>query len=80
MSEIAYETRFSVKGTGTFPMDMLRYDMAFPTNPEAINQKGTRIVHLVARTFRNPHMPTLGRWNSFGWTVEHVTPPNHLED
>lgn len=71
--------RFVVAGQGPFPVDMLRYDSAFPDHETDAGK--------IERTFRNrggaerialrlvtdsPNAPTAERWRSFGWTVEAV--------
>ena len=74
--------RFYVEGQGPFPIDMLRYDRAWPdSEPDAYSisrtfdhylpPKGTsRAIRLAM--FDN-HGPTVGRWDSFGWKVTEVT-------
>lgn len=68
---------FIVRGTGAFPFDMLRYDEAFPaTSADASNigmetrdvraRDSRRTVRLLTYRMRGP---TIGRWESFGWTV-----------
>ena len=70
-----YLFRLTVKGSGEFPFDMLRYDGCFP---EAERESGKLYYHA---SFEHPreielHMvsfndkgPTKGRWQSFGWNV-----------
>ena len=64
---------YIVTGRGEFPVDMLRYDGAWPANGEAADKlrehhssqaTGHRSVKL--RSYREP---TIGRWSSFGWSV-----------
>jgi len=66
-------TRFTVKGLGAFPLDMLRYDAAFPATEIDAGK-----MHLTFRNFREPIEVTLmtnsigvttARWESFGWKV-----------
>lgn len=66
--------RYRVSGTGTFPIDMLRYDRAYPANSEAVSAMAAgpwgetsvrRTVDLISH-----HRPTIDRWRSFGWLVE----------
>jgi hypothetical protein len=64
---------FVVEGKGTFPIDMLRHDVANPADAEAVEGiqnvdrvKGSRQIRL--RTARYRYI-TSDRWNSFGWTV-----------
>lgn len=65
--------RWIVRGSLSFPIDMLRYDAAWPateTDSNAIQStfwpetKGLVQVEVYAR--RNL---TVGRWRSFGWDV-----------
>jgi hypothetical protein len=66
---------FTVTGTSMFPVDMLRYDACFPDHSEdAITLAGScdsrstrRERKLRLRSMLKP--PTMGRWESFGWTV-----------
>ena len=72
---------FVVEGSGRFPIDMLRYDQAWPatvqagidiTTTEHHDDRGRRVVKLNAT-----QQPTIGRWASFGWHVISVSPmPN----
>ena len=69
--------RYKVSGTGSFPIDMLRYDCAYPCSSEAVSAMGagsgpTREERLSRRTVElcSHHQPTRDRWQSFGWTVE----------
>ena len=63
---------YDVEGVGSFPLDMLRYDAAWPHNSESVSQmstsrghaEGRRVVGLVSH-----HRPTVERWKSFGWLV-----------
>jgi hypothetical protein len=69
---------FVVRGTGAFPTDMLRYDACWPRSSddatamsatyERRNAERSRVIGMVTRS----HEPTVGRWASFGWTVENV--------
>lgn len=66
--------RFKVAGRGSFPIDMLRYDVCWPTTEKAANTiarsfqpaQGEMTVELES-TLHN--RPTVARWESFGWTV-----------
>jgi hypothetical protein len=69
--------RFTVTGRGHFPIDMLRYDSAWPAGPidvELIPQHigympaehGVAIIDLISHSYSGP---TDARWASFGWTV-----------
>ena len=68
---------YTVEGTTDFPVDMLRYDAAWPTQecgnttcyniltPEPLEKKlEPRQVSLASRK-----KPTDARWNSFSWRV-----------
>jgi len=66
--------KFTVKGRGQFPLDMLRYDRCFPEDSQsAWNMDDSRVMRRVVlikpeadNTFEGP---TVERWSSFGWTV-----------
>lgn len=68
--------RFTVKGRGVFPADMLRHDRCYPvdgdidmvTNPLPVQRPLVEVV-LVApkRSCVTPR-----RWASFGWTVTEI--------
>ena len=68
---------FTVGGTGEFPVDMLRYDEAFPATSADASAIALRTDDLRANESRRvvrllTHRrlgPTLGRWQSFGWCV-----------
>ena len=80
--------RFSVKGFGCFPLDMLRYDACYPEGSEDAgnidraldrdisgkDRKDTAI-NLVHVGSDRVWQPTKGRWSSFMWTVVEVKPP-----
>jgi len=66
---------YQVVGTGDFPVDMLRYDCAYPADSEAVvaigangrirrAEHGPRTVDL-----RSYSRPTPARWESFLWKV-----------
>ena len=66
-----YRHEFTVSGRDTFPVDMLRYDACWPDTSESAIQllsEDTRAVMLVCW---RPKLwvPTIGRWQSFGWHV-----------
>lgn len=74
-----YETRFTVEGTGQFPLDMLRYDRCFPAKGEdAISMANDHIrvprrIQLdVRHPFKGDRMVTRERWASFGWTLVQI--------
>ena len=72
--------KFTVKGNGAFPVDMLRYDGCFPrTTEDAIklcadshDRLERREVTLIMPVDSKDRMPTTGRWNSFCWTVSNI--------
>ena len=64
---------FVVEGRGTFPIDMLRHDVANPADAESVERiqnlesdKKPRQIRL--RTARYRYI-TPDRWSSFGWRV-----------
>jgi hypothetical protein len=57
---------YEVHGMGQFPTDMLRYDRCkIIDTREEENDK----VYII----EGKHPPTIGRWLSFMWHVNHVT-------
>lgn len=64
---------YEVTGRGQFPFDMLRYDRCWPTHE---SEAGKLADHYgtVRGTFQitGYSEPTVGRWQSFGWTVINV--------
>lgn len=66
---------FDVKGVGTFPTDMLRYDQCWPSDTDSATKINPRhqlqfvpyTVHLTSHSH-----PTNGRWASFGFTVSNL--------
>jgi hypothetical protein len=65
--------RYTVKGSGVFPWDMLRYDAAYPASQEAVNamtaERRTTGAAVRKVELRSYHAPTPARWESFGWVV-----------
>lgn len=63
---------FTVRGAGEFPLDMLRYDRAFPATEAdtaaMLDVANRREVRLVMVSEGNP-FPTMARWDSFMWDV-----------
>ena len=69
---------FTVTGRGRFPIDMLRYDCCYPVegipdiewsqNPEERRREFN--VRLVRHCKSRGWTPTIGRWSSFGWSVD----------
>jgi len=71
--------RFTVAGSGEFPVDMLRYDRCFPNSTEdalAIltpeKREDYTKIREVALCSTRQAAPTAGRWNSFCWGVVKV--------
>ena len=65
-----HEHRFTVRGRGRFPTDMLRYDECFPASEAdsaRLDDRGPRFVELKARTGSPRFEPTYARWASFNW-------------
>ncbi|AIY40158.1 hypothetical protein LT85_1000 [Collimonas arenae] len=63
---------YTVKGSGDFPIDMLRYDECWPDQPadaEAIapGNREIRYIKLLSDRY-----PTVHRWESFCWTVSAI--------
>ena len=72
-------TKYTVRGRGYFPFDMLRYDLSWPAEQEDIqwmNQREERELMLVAyrdgRTLK--FEPTRERWKSWLLVVTEVYP------
>ena len=61
--KVLYEYR--VSGKGVFPLDMLRYDAAYPAGDfhQGLDVRERSI------TLRSYLPPTIARWKSFGWIV-----------
>ena len=69
---MSFRQSFCVKGCGTFPFDMLRYDYCYPASEEdSININGTeeRVIKLCRRVDLKAIKPS-HRWSSFGWKIE----------
>jgi len=66
-----YSYILTVEGRGEFPLDMLRYEQAYPATERdsyRITERGKRQIELAIQTTRF-FTPTGGRWESFGWKV-----------
>lgn len=68
--------QYTVIGHGYFPLDMLRYDSAYPRRQIDVDSltglnEGRAIVDLSSH-----RQPTVERWNSFGWDVKKGKPIN----
>lgn len=79
MKEVTH--RFSVMGSSTFPLDMLRRDQCYPSSESEAElltrhfqdlriagRTETAVIELEARKQRF-WVPTEERWDSFGWKV-----------
>ena len=71
-----YVARCKVKGSGVFPVDMLRRDKCFPVSEEdaisIVCDDDERIVELQTHRATKPGNSaywTEARWASFGWKV-----------
>lgn len=75
-----HERRFTVRGRGEFPIDMLRYDRCWPRTGEDVlriepsytsrGDLSTREVTLYKYTqLKRGSVAEAGRWRSFGWEV-----------
>lgn len=64
--------KFSVVGSGEFPLDMLRYDGVYPLTEGDANlirkEEERRTVWLVKPDGDMHWIPNIKRWKSFGWT------------
>lgn len=72
-------TKFVVSGTLPFPIDMLRYDAAWPAS-----ESDSAVIESTMRHDNNGRVEvtvkargplTVGRWESFGWTVKRAMEP-----
>ena len=74
--------RFIVKGTGSFPIDMLRYDQCFPDDQESAAKIANSVYHSRMATQDGEIClaawrligwePTKKRWESFLWKVVEI--------
>jgi len=67
---------YTVKGSGFFPYDMLRYDASWPARSEdagALDPSEHGTTREVTLRSSLNRCPTEGRWSSFGWCVQKVT-------
>jgi hypothetical protein len=83
---MAKYVEFTVSGIGRFPVDMLRYDGAYPASSSDAGEMAKRIENTVAMPDRKPirlraaiptgfrknALPTVQRWNSFCWRVDEI--------
>tara|TARA_Y100000034_G_scaffold129812_1_gene186979 strand:+ start:642 stop:938 length:297 start_codon:yes stop_codon:yes gene_type:complete len=71
---------FKVAGAHSFPIDMLRYDQAWPRDEsesgliaDKLGDFGTPPSEgVTVVTLQSIHPPTPGRWSSFLWTVTEI--------
>jgi hypothetical protein len=71
--------RYVATGTGRFPLDMLRYDSAWPATEHDANILDTHLtcggtvpfegVQLKRAQIDAHSMPAIDRWRSYGWHV-----------
>jgi len=77
-----YRTVFDVRGTGTFPLDMLRYDSCVPHTQDDVCQMSltrARVLTLHSyHKYKKTSVPTSARWHSFGWEVVRVDAPDSV--
>lgn len=74
---MAYMQTFTVEGQFDFPFDMLRYDQCWPASesdsaklhPEPANRPRLERVKLKRHVSQKADLPTVRRWESFGWQV-----------
>lgn len=69
--------QYAVTGHGDFPVDMLRYDAAYPATTSAVTgitdrAPGARWAETRSVMLRSWKKPTKDRWNSFGWAISEV--------
>lgn len=70
-------TRFKVQGSGSLPLDMLRYDTCYPATQADVSQSQLddsaplREIELerLSESKSAAERLTFGRWQSFGWNV-----------
>lgn len=79
-----YRHRYTVRGAGAFPLDMLRHDSSYPaTETDSSIAQGDedhlgrvtvrpapRAVELAHTGTARAWLPTFDRWESFGWEVD----------
>lgn len=64
--------QYKVRGSGSFPIDMLRYDCSFPVSEfdsGQIEKSGERTVCLASSVTHAGIFHSKLRWASFGWQV-----------
>jgi hypothetical protein len=66
---------YQVTGRHRFPVDMLRYDGAYPktgADVEVLESVGDWTYKETSVRLMSDREPTYDRWSSFGWTVTYV--------
>ena len=71
---VVFAYTYTVRGTGLFPFDMLRYDRCTPKT-EADSSRIEQTTHRSKLgpqeiTMLGTKEPTVARWESFGWRVK----------
>lgn len=70
--------RFTVEGSGSFPIDMLRYDACWPATQADVSTVESSFLSVRLRgpgprkvtvETNGARRPTRDRWASFGWAV-----------
>ena len=89
MARKVFVHRLIVSGSGQFPVDMLRYDSCYPADTESAvamisdhrdqNYLDMRDIELTSLSEKG-WTPTVGRWNSFGWSVVNYEMRNCIND
>jgi hypothetical protein len=64
---------YEVTGNYYFPADMLRYDQCWPTRQEDVTYLAEHLEKSTTFGLTSVQKPTVGRWESFGWSVGKVT-------
>lgn len=70
-----WRAEFTVRGTGLFPFDMLRYDRCYPARGEdvslltLVDGRAVTLVCVRPTKLDAEEVPSKMRWASFGWRV-----------
>ena len=74
-----FPIRYEVKGGSQFPLDMLRYDRAWPESEEDCREISSSLIgsyigmHSNRKITLSSHKePTIERWESFLWKVRRL--------
>lgn len=73
-----YLYRYSVSGRGAFPLDMLRHDRACPDTSDDVYVMERTDDERTVRLVSHFTAPTVGRWQSFGWSVVDQKPKQKM--